>query len=201
MIEGEDGGASARLIAINPTLKSQAEQLLPALERAKDAAEDGEIMRVLIRHAPTYAITAKSNAEWAELFGVYLDALAGFSIHAIEDAFLRWNRGEDMKDPAMGQFYPKPAQLVALATKAKNEVWMAAYRARKALEFSEVAAPRKRTDDEVTEVAQGFRDLVETFKAKTIPEDLKPTRTPADVARELRMMATKPVNDVEEPVL
>lgn len=162
--------------------------MLPALERAKVKAQDGEILRVLIRHAPTYAITVKHDGEWAEMFGVYLDALEGFSVHAIEDAFLRWNRGEDMKDPAMGQFFPKPAQLVHLANKAKSEVWMAAYRAKKALEHVEITQPREIPEEERQAVAAGLRELADTFKLKELPEAAKPRMTPGEVAARLRAM-------------
>jgi len=55
--------------------------------------------------------------------------------------------------------------------------------------------------EEKAAVAQGFRDLVENFKAKTIPDEMRPTRTPADVARELRMMASEPVNAPVEDVI
>lgn len=188
MLDGEDGAASARLIAVNPTLRTQAEQMLPALLAAKEPAPDEQIMGILIRHAPTYAVQARSDGEYAELFGVYLDALSGFSAHQIEDAFLRWNRGEDMKDPAMGQFFPKPAQLVHLANKAKAEVWMAAYRAQKALEHVE-QQPREIPPEEKAAVAAGLRDLAATFAPKALPEDMRPRLSPQQVAAKLRSMS------------
>lgn len=190
----EDDGVS-RLIAINPTLKRQAEEMLPALERAKVPAEDREMMRILIRHAPTYAITVRSDGEWAEMFGVYLDALSGFSVHALEDAFLRWNRGEDMKDPSMGQFYPKPAQLVHLARKAKSEVWVATARARKALEYVETM-PRQIPPDEKAQVAAGLAELAASFKPKPLPETVKPLMTREQMADRLRHHETVPMDDV-----
>lgn len=186
MIEGEDAGAACRLIAINPTLRSQAEQMLPVLLAAKVPANDTEVLRILIRHAPTYALTAKSDGEWAEMFGVYLDVLGDFSVHALEDAFVRWNRGEDMKDPHMGQFFPKPAQLVHLATKAKREVWMAAYRAQKALDGVERAAAPKPTVEERKAVGEQLAELANGLTIKALPDAMKPRLSPHQVAERLR---------------
>lgn len=186
MTEGEDGGAACRLIAINPTLRDQARAMLPALEAAKAKAEDVDLLRVLIRHAPTYALTARHDGEWAEMFGVYLDALEGFSVHAVEDAFVRWNRGEDMKDPHMGQFFPKPAQLVHLANKAKTEVWMAAYRARKALEGAERSETPKPTLEERQAVGEQLAALAGSLTVKPLPDYVKPRLTPQQVAQRIR---------------
>lgn len=169
--------------------------MLPALEAAKVPAEGSQIMRTLIRHSPTYAVTARSDGEWAEMFGIYLDALEGFSVHAIEDAFLRWNRGEDMKDPAMGQFFPKPAQLVHLANKAKAEVWMAAYRARKALEHVEKTAPREIDPDERKAVGEQLAALADSLTLKETPNHLKPRLSPQEVAERIRE-STRPEDDV-----
>lgn len=164
--------------------------MLPALEAAKAKAEDADLLRVLIRHAPTYALTVKHDGEWAQIFGVYLDALEGFSVHALEDAFVRWNRGEDMKDPHMGQFFPKPAQLVHLANKAKKDVWMAAYRARKALEGVDNAPPPKPTPEERQAVGEQLAALGATLGTsvalKPLPEAMRPRMTPQQVAERLR---------------
>lgn len=195
LTEGEDGGAACRLIAINPTLKRQAEEMLPALERAKEVAERGEVLRILIQQAPVYALPDKTDAEWEHVFAAYVDALADFSVHAIQDAFRRWNRGEDMKDPAMGQFFPKPAQLVHLAKKARTEVWVAAGRARKALEYVETM-PRQIPPEEKAQVAAGLKELAATFKPKPLPETMKPLMTREQVADRIRDLDTVPMDDV-----
>lgn len=170
--------------------------MLPALEAAKVEADRLDVLKILIRMAPVYALPPRPDGEWKALFEAYLDALDGFSAYQIEDAFRRWNRGEDMKDPAMGQFYPKPAQLVHLANKAKTEVWMAAYRARKALEHVE-AQPRQVSPEERETVAAGLRELAATFKPKSLPSDMRPRLTPQEVAAKLR---EGPAPE-EEPVL
>lgn len=158
LTEGEDGAGAIRLIALNDTLREQCAAMLPALQAAKAPAEESEVLKVLVRMAPVYALPSRPDEEWASFFGVYLDALEGFPAFAIEGAFLRWNRGEDMKDPAMGQFYPKPSQLVALATKAKAELWIAAGRAQKALERIERQAPRM-TEEQRRENSAAIRAL------------------------------------------
>lgn len=195
LTEGEDAGAACRLIAINPTLKRHAEEMLPVLERAKVVAERDEILGVLVQKAPIYALPEKTAGEWEVIFRAYVEALAGFSVHAIEDAFRRWNQGEDMKDPAMGQFFPKPAQLVHLATKAKTEVWMAAYRARKALEKVQAEAP-KVSPEERAQVAAGLKELAETFKPKPLPQSMAPKMSPHEVAERIRNLDTVPFDDV-----
>lgn len=173
--------------------------MLPMLQRAKVPAEDTEILRVLIRHAPTYALQARADGEWSQLFEVYLDALEGFSVHNIEGAFLRWNRGEDMKDPAMGQFFPKPAQLVALATKDKSEVWMAAYRAKKALDFVEKTGqdwtPERRAAERQKSIDAGHLNPDGSLKlppmGRRMPEAPRPTSSPQQLAQELRQADAK----------
>jgi len=192
--ETKDGDSAIRLIAMNPTLRKQAEDMLPALERAKVIATRQEIRVILIRMAPIYAIEDRAENEWDYLLEAYLDALADFSPHAIEDAFRRWNRGEDMKDPAMGQFFPKPAQLVHLAQKAKSEVWMAAYRARKALE-AQAAKPAERTQEERAQVAAGLKELAQTFKPKELPASMKPRMSPQEVAQRIRNLDVVPFDD------
>lgn len=194
MTEGEDASGACRLITMNPTLRQQAEEMLPMLEAAKAPAEDREILRVLIRHAPTYALPTRPEGEWENFFGVYLDALVGLSVHALEDAFLRWNRGEDMKDPAMGQFFPKPAQLFALAQKAKTEVWMAAYRARKALEHVEKQGaewtPARRAEERKKMIEAGYLNADGTpnliLAPKVMPEMSRPRVSPQQMAEQLR---------------
>jgi hypothetical protein len=193
--ESKDGQAAIRLIAINPSLRRQAEELLPAMERAKQGAARHEIREILIRMAPIYAIEDRTENEWDYLLEAYLGALDGFSVYQIEDAFRRWNRGEDMKDPAMGQFYPKPAQLVALANKAKSEVWTASYRARKALEHIE-AQPPKVPAEERAQVADGFKALAESFRLKQVPDDLRPRLSPQEVAARLRGEGTSIAEDI-----
>lgn len=137
LTEGEDGRSAVRLIAINRTLRAEAERMLPMIVRCAERAEPEEIMRILVREAPAYGVTAKSAAEWSALFESYLTALDGLPALAIEDAFVRWNRGEGMRDIGMAGWYPKAPQLYMLAETTKRELHMAAYRARRALEYVE----------------------------------------------------------------
>lgn len=136
------------MIAINKTLRAECERLLPMIERAKEPACEEDILSILVRHAPHYGVQAKSGEEWAALFGAYLDALRGLSAYAIEDGFVRWNRGEGHADLRMAGFYPKSGQLFILATAGRNELATAAYRAKRAMEYVEEKLPRQMTEEE-----------------------------------------------------
>jgi hypothetical protein len=152
-----------RLIAINPTLRAETERLLPVLEAMKAPAADEEMMQILIRHAPAYGVHAKNAAEWSMLFGTYLDALAGLPAYAIEDAFLRWNRGEGHADIRMAGFYPKAPQLVILAQAGKAELYTAAWRARRALEYVEKKLPHPISEDERKANSERLKALADTL--------------------------------------
>jgi hypothetical protein len=160
-------------------------------------ADPEEILGVLVRHAPAYGVHAKGPEEWAALFGSYLDALDGLSVYAIEDAFLRWNRGEGHKDLAMSGFYPKPPQLFQLAQPAKLALYGAAYRARKALEYEE---PRRRADvsqDQRAKIAEEMRALAASMRTgSAMPTAPRPAMTRQQVAESLRTAALDEVGDV-----
>jgi hypothetical protein len=186
--DGADG--ACRLIRINPTLRAECEAVAPLLASAKAPASEVEIMEILIRNAPAYGVSAPAGGNWAFLFGPYLEALEGYPAYAIEDAFLRWNRGEGHANLQMASFYPKPGQLVMLAQKGKAELFMAAYRAERALKEAE-KAPRKISDDERRQVAEGMRALAASMQAKRIPDPGTPRKSPQEVAAELRAKAEK----------
>lgn len=193
MLEGDDGRSAVRLIAINKTLRAEAERLLPTLAKLREPAEQEEILAVLVRHAPHYGVQAKSGAEWAALFGAYLDALNGLSVYEIEDAFVRWNRGE-AGDLRMVGFYPKSGQLHLLAQKAKHELAMAAYRARLAAEYVEKQLKPPPTPEEKAERGEQLRDLLKDLQRRQGANPLAdptPSRTREQVSNELRAMAPK----------
>lgn len=172
LTEGDDGRSAARLIAINPTLRAEAERLLPVLEHAKAPATEEQLLEILVRHAPQYGITAKMAGEWATFFGAYLDALEGLSPYMVEDAFVRWNRGEAPAEQKWKDFYPKSAQLFQLAQKSRYEIAMAAYRAKRAMEHVEKAAPREIPKAEREKVAADFAALAASMgRGKTMPPD------------------------------
>lgn len=195
MAEG-DGGGACRLIALNPKLREEARQVGPVLEAAKAPATRHEILEILIRHSPQYGVTARNPGEWASIFGAYLDALEGLPGYAVEEAFVRWNRGEG-GDLRMVSFYPKSGQLHILAEKSKSELYVAAYRARKALEREDAKARPAVTPEErkaVGELMKGLRDELRS-RAQTMHAPGVPSRSPHDVAAELRRRAAAPVED------
>lgn len=203
LLEGEDGRSAVRLIAINKTLRAETERLLPALERAREAAPEAEILGILVRHAPHFGISAKMAGEWGSFFGIYLDALAGLSAYAIEDAFVRWNRGEGHADIRMAGFYPKAPQLYLLATTARNELATAVYRAKRAMEYVENQAPRDIPPAEQKKVAEDFKALAAQLHPRRIPDQLAPAprMSPQQMADQLRAMADRrPADDVGDVI-
>lgn len=194
--EDEDGRSDARsacvrLIALNPTLRSEAERLLPALEEAKAPASREEIIAVIAREMPAWGVTTKHAAEFGVTYASYADALEGLSLYGIEEGVLRWNRGEGHKDLSMGGYPPRPAQLYALAKLGQGELWMAAYRAKLALEHVEKTAPREISEEERQAVADGLKELAATFTERWTPQEQRPTKTPHQVAEELRAIAAR----------
>lgn len=195
MTEGDDGRSAVRLIAINPTLRAEAERLLPILTRASQPAADEEVLAILVKHAPAYGVHAKSDGEWAALFGSYLEALEGLPAYAVEEGFVRWNRGEGHKDLAMSGFYPRPPQLYQLVQLSRNELGMAKYRAQKALEFVEDRGlewtPERKAAERQKMIDAGYLNPDGTpnmtgLGPRTMPQDRKPSRSPQEVAEELR---------------
>ena len=192
---GEDGRSAVRLIAINKTLRAECERILPVIERAKEPAEPEDILGILVRHAPAYGVHAKGPEEWAALFGSYLDALDGLSAYAVEDAFLRWNRGEGHKDLAMSGFYPKPPQLVQLAQAARQELYSAAYRGRKALEYVDRPAAAQIPSEDRARMAAEMRALADRMR-REVPTAPAPSMSRQQVAESLRSAAPADVGDV-----
>lgn len=185
---GEDGRSAVRLIAINKTLRAECERILPVIERAKEPAEPEDILGILVRHAPAYGVHAKGPEEWAALFGSYLDALDGLSAYAVEDAFLRWNRGEGHKDLAMSGFYPKPPQLVQLAQAARQELYSACYRGRKALEYDDRPAGAQIPAEDRARMAEDMKALAASMR-REVPLAPRPTVTPQQAAQRAREAA------------
>lgn len=185
LTEGEDAGGACRLITLNPKLRAECQEILPALQGAKAPAAEAEVLEILVRNAPTYGITAPGVGGWMVFFGAYLDALEGLPAYAIEDAFLRWNRGEGHANLQMASFYPKPGQLFTLAQKGKAELWLAAYRAEKALAYAEEKA--KPPPEVRKEVGSKLGDLLAELKgARRMPDPFRPTLSPQQMAEKIR---------------
>lgn len=198
LTEGEGDGGACRLISLNSKLRAEAEAALPALQSAKSPATVDETLEILVRHAPHYGITQKMAGEWRTFFGAYLDALEGLPAYAVEDAFLRWNRGEGHVNLQMASFYPKAPQLVMLAQKGKAELWMAAYRAEKALNYAEAKA--KPAPEVRKEVGAKLGDLLGELKgARKMPDPFRPTLSPQQMAEQIRASASNPSEKMDTP--
>lgn len=192
-----------RRIATNPKLREEARTLLPVLESTARAVQlseehDAAILEVLVRNAPPFGVQAKSGAEWAALFEVYIDALESYPVEAVQDAFARWNRAELYPaEPQRQAFFPKPAELVTLAERFMVEVRTAAYRARRALAYVEDKGlewtPERKRAEREKMIALGLltADGKPNFVigGKTLADAPKLAGTQHEAAQRIRQMA------------
>lgn len=184
----DDGGSrrasSIRLIAINPTLRAEAERILPVLESLKAPAQRAEVIAIIMREMPAWGVGSKQAAEFGVTYASYADALEGLSAYLVEEAVVRWNNGQRQGSLKDAGFPPRPAQLAMLAQEARNELYMAAYRAKLALQYVEKEIPRQITEEERKEVGPMFRELAAAPRPSFPPQP--PGITMADWIRKCR---------------
>lgn len=146
------GQLAVRHLATSPGFRAEVEVLLPELRAAVAPIEHNDLLMKLMIAAPTYQIPDRPPAQWAALFAPYLAALEGLSAEMVDDAFLRWSRGEMYpQQPGRHAFYPKPAELHHLAQKSRLELHKALTRARKALDYVERLPPQTLTPEQVAQ--------------------------------------------------
>lgn len=169
---------------------------MPLLEAASRPAAEPEILEILVRHAAHYGITQKMAGEWGAFFAAYLDTLDGMSAHAIEDGFLRWNRGEGHRDIRMAGFYPKAPQLYLLTQVGAETLGKAIYRSKMALgltKIREVEQVRPKPSlEERKKIGEDFRALAKMIGVtgpKTVDGARAPGLTKSQVAEQLRRHA------------
>lgn len=187
-----------RLIAINPKLRQEASEIGPILEAAKRQADRDEIITVIMREMPAWGVGQKAAAEWGVTYASYADALEGLSRYAIEEGVVRWNRGEGHTTLGQGGFPPRPAQLAFLAKEAQQELHMAAYRVKKALEYVETKSvewtDERRAAEKQKAIEMGILkpdgSLNFEIKARSMAElPGRPTVSKHDLADQLRRAA------------
>lgn len=158
LTEVDEGRSAIRLIAINPTLRAEAERMIPMLERITRPMTPEEMLLILTREMPTYGIPNKPQGEWAAFFGAYLRDLAPLNATSLVDAFTRWGRGEMYpQQPGRHGFYPKPAELTAMAKKMRTDLSNALYRAREALRWADVRPRPKTAEDRRRDTEEAIR--------------------------------------------
>ena len=194
LTEGEDATKAVYALTKNPAMREEAERSLAALHAAKFPTNREEFAMLMGEQRIIFGITDMAPAMWTSSLEIYFEVLKEFSSATLRDAFVRWNRGEGMKDPAMGQFFPRPAQLVDLAKKSKADVWVAAYRIDKALrqiksDGADWTAERKREERQKM-IDAGYLNEDGTpnidLKVKEIPGLTKPRQSPQEAAEQLR---------------
>lgn len=163
--------------------------MLPMVAEFLAPAEPEELISLLIQKGPAFGVNAKGlgDAEWAAYWSDYLETLAPFPIGAVREAFAAWNRCELYPDqPGRHAFYPRAPELFALATKARNHAALIHYRLRRAMEYVE-KAPRVIPKEEAAKVAADLKALAANLKSgATMPEPIRPSRSPQEVAADLR---------------
>lgn len=133
-----------RLIRINPTLKKQLEEVGPAIIEASAPITDVQLMKRLVALWSALNLPLRTPAEWEATTDTYVDALGNVPAEAIDVAIQRWNRCEMYPDEkGRHAFFPRPAELYALAEPKRLELGKAAYRARMALQKVEADTHRQ----------------------------------------------------------
>ncbi len=163
---------------------------------------------VVMREMPAWGVGHKAAAEFGVTYASYADALEGLPLYAIEEGVVRWNRAEGHKDLSMGGFPPRPAQLYALATEGKRELYLAAWRAKKALEWVEKQGvewtPERKRAEREKAIAMGFLNpdgsSVPLAPARRFSDAPRPRMTPQQVAAQLRAAAERGGDDVGEVI-
>lgn len=195
LIEADDSGGACRIIALNAKLRAECHDLLPMLEAQKAPATAEQTLEVVMRRMVAYGVTANLAFSHGVTWESYVAGLEGLPIHAIEDAFDRWDRGEGVKDIVAAGFPPRPPQVALLAQQAKQEIFTAAYRARKALDHVEKTGAEWTHERKAAEKAKmielGYLNPDGTanlngFSLKGMPQPEKPRWTPHELAERLR---------------
>ncbi len=180
LLNSDESAGASRLIAVNPTLRAEAERVLPAVTAALAPNDSDDLAVILAKARPSYGIGAMSDAEWRERVLPYLRALDGLPLGCIRRAFVMWDRCELYPDePKRQAFYPQPAELFTLATRARNSLGQAQHRIRKALAHVERHEGPKHTPEEIAarladDIASGVRNpdgslnMANLFKPRTM---------------------------------
>lgn len=137
---GENAEEATRRISASPGMRAKAIEVASDLAQRAKAAGDTKVMAVLVEHAPTYGLGNKSSGEYGALFKVYLRSLEPLPLEAIRAAFVDWTRDGT-------GFFPRPEEIFKRAQPHAEKLWMAAYRARKAVEKAE-RRPMQKTAEE-----------------------------------------------------
>lgn len=115
------------------------------------------LCELLNRYAPEYGVPEGDEAQWSP----YIECLSRFSVASIERAMEAWKRGEfDKRRPQLGTIFPTAPQLGLMAVKVTPSM---------------DAAPSH---------APYFKALM--AQLKPLPDSMRPSMTPSEVARALR---------------
>ena len=168
------GSGTAHEIASDPDLAIECMGVLAHLRViAMTPATPEAIMGVLMRRFPVYPQPQRSDAQWAEWWASYLDALKGCSQASIEaamDAYVRLSESE---------YFPKPGRLFALAKTKPNDAARAYSNARAVAALMDRGTAEARQHVGPEAIADLAKALARPRHAPT-PSERKAVRAMAD---------------------
>lgn len=122
-----------------------------------------ELFDFLGAEAPGFGVTVPMG-EREVFWNAYFRELHGYKIEALGYAMQAWRDGEfNPKIEALSTIFPTPTQLVHLVKRWKP--------------------------NQLVSIVPEFEYVVESFKARTIPEAMRPRLSPQEVAARLRAQA------------
>lgn len=170
----EGGAENTRLIARNPALKDEAARASRLLAVAAEPAGEQYLQRALAPLVLLYGLgeQAASPVFWR----AYNEVLAGYPPVSIDRAVKQW-QGE-------GLFFPKPAELKAIAKPHADAIRQASYRS-EAAQKDEAKEPESKRDQRTPESMAAVGKMLDAYKdlvqEKTPPRPVaQPVRGPVD---------------------
>lgn len=170
----EGSSENTRIIANTESLKAEAARASRSLAVAAEAAGPQYLQRALAPLVLIYGLgdQASSPAFWR----VYNEVLADYPRIALDRAVSQW-QGE-------GLFFPKPAELKAIAKPHADALRQAVYRCEEAQKDEVQEQPNKRdqrTPQSMAQVGRMMADYAKMIQTKTPPRPVThPVRGPVD---------------------
>lgn len=176
-----------RRIARSDRMMAEIREIGAELQARAAPATAIEILQVLIELGPTYGIRDLTDAEYDQLFAVYIRALSPLPIETIRAGIVIWSRDGN-------GYFPKPEQIYQRAEPLAHPLRMAAYRAKKARTWVEDNPPPKSAEERAADRREAIRMgiLNEDGTVNLLfrqPVDASPRETPQQAADRLRRIA------------
>ena len=178
LTQGDDAKAAVKTLQRAPAFMDILRQRSMELKAALEPSDRERVTLLLIQQAIVFGVPDRSQEEWGTLFGIYHQTLGEFSEAILAEAFARWNRAELYpKEPGRHAFFPKPAELHALASAYKRDLYQAMGRAKSALagptERAEIWTRERKAEERRKAIEMGVLNADGSFnwnvRPKTMP--------------------------------